>query len=173
MNHKTPTHEEKMRHLAAMLEDMGSVMMTTSASGTLEDSRTRPMSVAKRDGDGTLYFLTSAETSQVKDARAAEIGICTTQSKTEYVALRGTFVVQHDRALIEELWSKWADAYFPKGKEDPSIRIMTFRPKTAELWDMSGPKGIAYLIDVAKALLTKAPPKASPEAHAKIVIARP
>ncbi len=156
-----------------MLEDMGSVMMTTSPNGTLDQSRTRPMSVAKRDEDGTLYFLTSADTSQVKDARQDELGVCTGQSKTQYVALCGSFKVEHNRALIEELWSKWADAYFPAGKEDPNIRAMTFRPKTAELWDMSGPKGIAYLIDVAKALLTKYPPKGTSEQHAKFNITSP
>lgn len=65
-----------------------------------------------------------------------------------------------------------AEAYFPKGKSDPDIRVIVFRPKSAELWDLSGAKAIAYLIDVAQSWVTKEPPKGSADLHTKIDIAR-
>ena len=167
---RTPTQEEKMQHLAEMLKDMSSVMMTTSPNGTLASARSRPMSIARRDADGTLYFLTSADTTQVEHVRRDDVGMCTGQAKTAFLTLQGTFNIEHERSLVDALWSKMSDAYFPKGKDDPDIRVIVFRPKTAELWDVSGAKGIAYLIDVAKSWITKEPPKASAEQHATIDI---
>lgn len=159
-----------MQHLQDILEDMSTVMMTTSPYGTLAGCRSRPMSIAKRGESGILYFLTSAETSQVRDLRRDDLGMCTGQSKAAFVTLLGTFNVEYDRALIHEVWSKAAEAWFPKGKQDPDLRVIVFRPRTAELWDVSGVRGIAYLIDVAKSWLTKEQPMGSDETHAKIDI---
>lgn len=160
--------DEKLKQLVTMLEGMSSLMMTTSPTGTLSQATARPMSVAKVGADCTVYFLTSAETTQIADLEEEQFGMCTGQTTTQHLSLLGTFNVTRDRARIDELWSKMAEAWFPKGPSDPRIRVIEFHPSTAEFWDMSGAKGISYFIDVAKSWITKEPPPASPETHTKI-----
>lgn len=167
---RTRAPEDKFEQLIEVLDDMPTVMVVASPNATLAAARARPMSVAKRGDDGTLYFLTSATTSLVQELRKDDLGMCTGQNKTQYVSLAGIFNVVEDRALIEELWSAMAEAWFPKGKQDPDIRVIVFRPTTAELWDMSGKKGIGYFIDVAKAWLTKEPPKGDADVHTRVAV---
>lgn len=158
----------KTEQLTDLVRDLGSLMMTTFPSGTPSDANARPMSVAKVDEDATVYFLTSSDTSQAHDVRRESEGLCTGQSKTHYVAMRGAFEVSYDRDLIETLWSKMADAWFPNGKDDPTVRVITFRPTSAEIWDMSGAKGLRFAFDLAKAWLTNEPPKKHGDTHAKV-----
>lgn len=162
------SNDDKREQLFSLLRDLSSVMMISSATGQITAARARPMSIARVDPDGTLYFLTSVDTSKVDEVQSEEVGMCTGQSKTQYVSLVGRFQVVRDRALVEELWSKMADAWFPQGKDDPRVRVLIFRPSAAELWDMSGAKGVGYLIDVAKAILGGAPPKENRDVHATV-----
>lgn len=162
------SNDEKREQLFALLDDLSSVMMISSATGQITAARARPMSIARVDRDATLYFLTSVDTSKVDEVQSEEVGMCTGQSKTQYVSLMGRFQVVRDRALVEELWSKMADAWFPEGKDDPRVRVLIFRPSAAELWDMSGSKGVGYLIDVAKAILQGTPPKENRDIHATV-----
>ena len=76
-----------------------------------------------------------------------------------------------DRAL-HLFWSKGFDVWFPAGKEDPNACLMTFKPRDAELWDSSGLKGLRYLLESAKALLTKTTPESSSDQHAKLKLNR-
>ncbi len=165
------TNDDKREQLFSLLKDLSSVMMISSATGQITAARARPMSIARVEEDGTLYFLTSVETSKVDEVQSEEVGMCTGQSKTQYVSLVGRFQVVRDRALVEQLWSKMADAWFSEGKDDPKVRVLIFRPSAAELWDMSGAKGVGYLIDVAKAILGGTPPKGSPDVHATVDVA--
>ncbi len=162
------SNDEKREQLFALLDDLSSVVMISSATGQITAARARPMSIARVDRDATLYFLTSVDTSKVDEVQSEEVGMCTGQSKTQYVSLMGRFQVVRDRALVEELWSKMADAWFPEGKDDPRVRVLIFRPSAAELWDMSGSKGVGYLIDVAKAILQGTPPKENRDIHATV-----
>ena len=45
------------------------------------------------------------------------------QDGRRFVSLSGVASVVDDRALIEELWSESWKVWFPKGKDDPSLRI--------------------------------------------------
>lgn len=162
------TAEELMKQLSEVLGEMPSMMLTTSPNGTLAGAKARPMWVAKRGESCTLYFLTSALTSQAQDLRKDELGMCTGQSKTLSVTLLGIFNLVSDRLLIEELWSKRAEGWFRGGIDDPNIRVIVFRPTTAELWDLSGGGRVGYFIDIAKfwlnALRTHAPSASNPKA---------
>ena len=44
--------------------------------------------------------------------------------------------------------------YFPEGKDDPNLCLAVLHPEEVEYWDMTGPKGIRYLFEAAKALLS-------------------
>jgi general stress protein 26 len=164
--------DNNIKHLHAILHEFSNVMMIVSHTGEVRTARARPMAIARLDEDCTLYFLTSEDTVKVEAITKDSEGMCTGQSKTQHVGLVGQFDVVNNRALINELWSTGAAVWFPRGKEDPAIRVVVFRPRTAEFWDMAGAKGVSALFDMAKSLLTNTSPKANHDSHATVQVSK-
>jgi general stress protein 26 len=52
-----------------------------------------------------------------------------------FACLSGTASVDHDPAMIEKLWSKPVEAWFPGGKSDPNLALLRFDINEAELWE--------------------------------------
>jgi len=66
------------------------------------------------------------------------------QGASDYVTISGQAGVSNDRARIKELWSPFAKAWWDSA-DDPDIRLVTFTPESAEVWE--GPnKLIAYAV---------------------------
>ena len=165
--HGEEANGDSRYHLYEILSNLKNVMMISSASGTLEGAHGRPMNIAQADTDGTLYFLTSEDSVLVSEVKRGDVGICTGQTKTQYVSIEGRFEVRHDPATVAMVWSLAAETWFPKGKSDPKIRVVVFRPSSADIWDMSGTRGLSFLLDVAKSWMTGHAPEGR-EVHSKI-----
>lgn len=58
-------------------------------------------------------------------------------SGNKYVSLTGEATVTNDRAKISELWTPDNKAFWDS-KDDPDIRLITFAPDDAEVWDSPG-----------------------------------
>jgi general stress protein 26 len=101
-----------------------------------ERQQQRPLaSMPDRDA-GVIRFLVSAEGSkawQVERYPEVSLGYAD-NGGSNYVAIAGTAVMSHDRAMIEELWSPFAKAWWDS-PDDPDIRVLTVTPERAELWD--------------------------------------
>jgi general stress protein 26 len=52
-----------------------------------------------------------------------------------FACLSGTISVNDDRAMIDKLWSRQAEAWFPGGKGDPELVLIRFDIDDAELWE--------------------------------------
>lgn len=52
-----------------------------------------------------------------------------------FACLSGMARVEDDQALIDKLWTKQAEAWFPGGRNDPSLALLRFDIETAELWE--------------------------------------
>jgi general stress protein 26 len=67
-----------------------------------------------------------------------------------FACFAGDIQIDNDPAMIDKLWSKPVEAWFPGGKQDPNLVLLRFNIRDAELWeaDMS-------LLGVAKMLLGK------------------
>jgi general stress protein 26 len=52
-----------------------------------------------------------------------------------FACLAGTVRVDNDRAMIDKLWSRPVEAWFPGGKDDPDLRLLRFDIRDAELWE--------------------------------------
>lgn len=85
----------------------------------------------------TLFFFAG------KDNRIAAGGPAMAQFVSKghdyFACFAGTVAVDTDRAMIDKLWSKQAEAWFPGGKDDPNLALIRFDINDAELWqaDMS------------------------------------
>jgi general stress protein 26 len=52
-----------------------------------------------------------------------------------FACLAGTAQVDNDRAMIDKLWSKPVEAWFPGGKDDPNLALLRFDIDDVELWE--------------------------------------
>jgi general stress protein 26 len=159
-----------LEKLHEVLEQFSVVMLGTfEQTGGQPSLRARPMSIARLEDDCTLYFITGITTDKVDEAMSTGTGHAFGQSTTRYLWLRGQYEISRDRTLLHELWSKANDLWFD-GPDDPRAAVMILQPTEAELWDVSGAKGVRFLFESAKALLTgqQMPNEKSGERHDKV-----
>ena len=142
------------KDLHDLLKEFSTVLLGTfEQNGERPSLRARPMSIARLDSDCSLYFITQASTDKVEEASATRFGHVFAQSKTRFGSLQGELVISRDRALIRQLWSKACEVWLD-GPDDPNAAVIVFRTHEAELWDLSGTKGLRFLLESARALAT-------------------
>ena len=146
------THQEKIQKLGEMIKDIDFAMLTTvdDDSGRLHG---RPMSTQEVEFDGELWFFTAVDTGKVSDiGRDSQVNLNYAQpDKHRYVSVSGTALLVNDRAKMEELWSPVYKAYFPKGLDDPNLRLLKVTVQEAEYWESDGliPTAIAFVKGLA------------------------
>ena len=133
------------------IKGMRYAMLTTH---DLDGSLTaRPMTVAQKEFDGTLWFFTS-KTSPPAAAVAArpDVGLQFVDThKDLYVSLSGEAVLEHDRVRMDALWSPIMKAYFPLGLDDPDLVLLRVDVFKAEYWDVKESKPV-QLFKMARAI---------------------
>lgn len=160
---------EGRERIHAALEDFSTVMMVTRQG---ESVRVRPMAVSELTDDCTMTFMTAVESAKVREAQKEPTGWVIAQSSATFLSIEGTYEIVDDRARVDALWKPIDKVYFPNGKDDPSIRLMVFRPGNAEIWDVSGTKGLTYLYEAAKALITGTRPHHEDDQHDIVKLAQ-
>jgi general stress protein 26 len=137
-----------------LVEKIGFCMLATRDG---EDIRSRPMA-AYPDRDGrVIHFLTDADSWKDEEIeRNPNVGLAFADTDAQtYVSLTGMASVYNDRGKIHELWSAPAKAWWD-GPDDPSIRLLTVRPKDAQYWDSPGT--VVSYIKMLAAAVTDAKP---------------
>jgi general stress protein 26 len=107
--------------------DIG-ILTTTSSDGQLVS---RPMGVIDRDFDGTIWFFTQDPSHKTEEVRASDQVNVALQAGDGWVSVAGTASVVTDRAIIDELWTAGAEAWFENGKDDPSVALLKVDADTA------------------------------------------
>ncbi len=128
------THEESLKKLRHLIKDVGTAMLTTLDNGVL---RARPMATQQTEAGSDLWFITSTEshkTTEIEKDNRVNVSYSSPSDNT-YVSISGTASLVVDRAKIDELWSPIHKAWFPKGKDDPTICLLKVVPDQAEYWD--------------------------------------
>ncbi len=104
--------------------------------------RARPLSARPNRDEGRIYFL--ADAAGAKDDQIERFPIVTLAFADirghDYVAVTGRAIVSEDRSRIAAIWTA-ADKAWWDSAEDPSIRLITFEPGDAEIWQ--GPNRLA------------------------------
>ena len=81
----------------------------------------------------TLFFFVA------KDNRIAQPGRVMIQFVSKghdfFACLDGEALVDNDPAMIDKLWSKPVEAWFPGGKADPNLALVRVDIDSAELWE--------------------------------------
>ena len=148
------TDKQKLRDL---MKRFRHGMLVTHGSGQGGSTHARPMAVANVDGsngDFGVWFLTDRSSPKVLEIEAHPEVQLILQDASAFVAMTGDATVVKDRAKLDQLWNVAYEAWFPKGKDDPSLVLIHMRAREAEYWDQTGGKKLAYFAQALKAVIT-------------------
>jgi len=123
-------NQKLKEHLWKKMSDGPFVMVGLTGQG----SHSEPLTVQlDKDSVDTLWFFVG------KDNRVAAGGNAMVQfvSKGQdyFACLSGSIAVDNNRAMIDKLWSKQVESWFPGGKDDPNLSLIRFDIDDAELWE--------------------------------------
>lgn len=112
------------------------------------------------DEGSLLYFFISKKSEMASRlAGDANVNVAYADPGDDtYVSVSGTAVLSNDKATVERLWSKMAEAWFPGGVNDPDLQLLEVRIGEAEFWNVTDSK-VTQLFKMAKAAVTGEPPK--------------
>ena len=97
-----------------------------------------PMTVAKVEDSGELWFLSSAGTSPVEQAQLAPEVNISFAGKDQWLSLHGQAAVITSEAKARELWNPAAAAFYPDGPESKELVLIRVRPDGAQYWESPG-----------------------------------
>ena len=146
--HATPEDENTIEKLVAKASI--ALVTTVAEDGALVS---RPLAVQQREFDGDLWFFTedpSAKTAQVRANDQVNVAI---QAGHGWLSISGHGSVSRDPAMIDELWSTGAEAWFEQGRDDPAVALLRVQAVTAQYWTSNAPM-VVTLAKYAKAAVT-------------------
>jgi general stress protein 26 len=148
-----------------MEENHFGMLGATDASGHFVPMTAHPERESRK-----IWFFTSIDSDL---AVAAERGVAAAflvlaKDQTLQACVRGELHATRDRLHLEKYWSAVVAAWFPKGKDDPSLTLLCLSCQEAEVWvSDKGPVGFGW--EIAKANLTGARPDVG--GHAVLLMA--
>lgn len=137
--------------------------VTAGMLGLDRDSALVPMSpMLREDRDGKVWFITADGTDLVN-------GVATGAQSARFVVadgkaglwadVDGMLALENDAAVLDELWTPMAAAWFDDGRQDPDVRLLSFTPKKAEA-SFTEDSAIRFFFEIAKANMTEQTPDA-------------
>lgn len=160
--------QQAREHLWKIVRDLRfGMLVTRSAGGSL---RARPLTTQNEKddmGSSLLFFVPVAGEVATDVAADPRVGLVYADpSDDRYVSISGQARVVQDLARQKQLWSKMAEAWFPGGPDDPTLRLLEVHMDAAEYWDVKSSK-MVQLFKMAKAVVTGKPPTDMGE-HAEV-----
>jgi general stress protein 26 len=128
------THTDEKLHKLLEQQDTG-MLVTRGEDGRL---RGRPMAIAKLDEEDNIFFITALDSSKVSELESEPDVNVSFLQKGRSVSIAGMAHVIQDRALVEQLWSKAFELWFPDGPKDPNVCVVVVHPEEGEYWDDKG-----------------------------------
>ncbi|MDP9111989.1 MAG: pyridoxamine 5'-phosphate oxidase family protein [Candidatus Eremiobacteraeota bacterium] len=144
---------ENIDRLTDMIAGIDVAMVTSvDADGMLHS---RPMGTQAVHDERTLYFFTSAETSLAYQTQEnAYVNVSYVDAKRSiYISISGIATVLDDREKIAKVWDPSNSAWFPKGLEDPDLRLLSVEIESAEFWDVAS-NALTLLFGYARKAIT-------------------
>src|ERR1700712_2055253 len=137
------THAEEIAKIAELTKKARIAVLTTiDETGALVS---RPLAMQDSEFDGQLWFFTQDPSPKVSDIAAHANVNVSMEAGNGWVSIAGTASVSHDPAKIDELWNKFSEAWFEKGREDPSIALIRVDADTVEYWAAEEPRAVTLL----------------------------
>ncbi|WP_295544863.1 pyridoxamine 5'-phosphate oxidase family protein [uncultured Pseudacidovorax sp.] len=154
------THTDDHAKLWELIKDTRFGMLTHRHGDGLLHSH--PLTTQNRsvDENATLYFFIPLDGEIARHVASDPIVNVAYANPDDdsYVSVAGRAMLSSDEALKRELFNKVAEAWFPKGIEDPNLGLLAVNIEAAEYWDVTESK-VTQLLKIARAAVGgKAPP---------------
>lgn len=147
------TETPDAQKITSLLEDFRFGMFTTIDG---DKPVARPFTIQEVEDGGDLWFLVSKQSSAVQQLAADPRAGVALSSNDSWVSLTGTARVVDSQERVDRYWSPVVEAWFPDGKEDPSVTVLKFSADGGEYWDTPGSR-VATAIAFVKAKVTGEP----------------
>lgn len=122
------THELKKTLWQKM--DAGPFLMIGLVGGGHSEPLTAQLD---KDQVDTLFFFVARDNRLVPGGTAMAQFV--SKGQDFFACLSGTVRVDDDQAMIDKLWSKPVESWFPGGRNDPALTLIRFDIDEAELWE--------------------------------------
>jgi len=145
--------QDEIAKLREMINEIQFAMLTTvEDDGSL---RSRPMAVQQTEGDADLWFFTFGGAPKAGEVRRDDRvnASFSDNKKSRWVSVSGRAAIVRDRAKMEELYTPFLKAWFPKGLDEPDLALLRVEVEQAEYWD-SGSSKMVQLVGMVKAMVT-------------------
>ena len=118
----------------------------------------QPMTAFVERDSNTLWFYTKSDTdlAQSVAANGADAAFMFLDKKLQ-ACIDGRLTLSRDRERIERFWNAHVAAWYPDGKDDPSLTLLRLDCAEAGVWITEGGP-VKYAFEVAKANATKTTP---------------
>jgi general stress protein 26 len=139
--------------LNAMIDSIEIAMLTSvGADDTLHS---RPMLVQEVQDDGTIWFFTSKSASAAYESEEnCRVNVSYVDAKRSiFISVAGCAGVSEEREKMAQLWDPRLSAWFPKGLDDPELRLLRVQIDRAEYWDVAE-NALALLAGFARKAIT-------------------
>lgn len=123
------THELKQKFWKALADSPYTFLQLDAEPATAV-----PMTATlDRDADSAIWFFTK------KDHALAAGGPATAtfvgKGHQMFARFGGTLATEHSRDRLDKQWSKQIEAWYPQGKEDPTLLLLRMDLGQAEIWN--------------------------------------
>ena len=136
--------QEQLDTLQAMVKDIKYTMMTTRTS------ENHLHSCPMRE----IWFIAHNPSETIDNINNdAQVNLAyVSQDNKKYLSITGKAELVDDKDKLDELWSVTYNAYFEKGKEDPTVQLIKVIPHGAEYW--ANGNAIASAVKMTAAAVT-------------------
>lgn len=125
---------------------------------------TQPMTAFVERDQGQIWFFTRADTGLAREVGAGSTAMFIFQQRELQACIGGELTLSHDEARIAKYWNAVIAAWYPQGREDPSLTLLRLDCADAEVWiSQVGPARFAW--EIAKANATKHEPQLGGKAN--------
>jgi general stress protein 26 len=130
----TANQDNNAQKVWDLIKDAHSALLVTVGPDGRLDSR--PMGCVQTDFEGTIWFLTFADSSKVNEILKDDRVLVSyaNAAKYEYVSLSGTARLVTDAEKLKELWSEALRVWFTSGREDPNLALLAVSVEEAKYW---------------------------------------
>lgn len=154
------THTDDHAKLWELIKDTRFGMLTHRHGDGLLHSH--PLTTQNRsvDENATLYFFIPLDGEIARHVTSDPVVNVAYANPDDdsYVSVAGRAVLSNDETMKRELFNKVAEAWFPKGVDDPNLGLLAVGIEAAEYWDVTESK-VTQLLKIARAAMGgKAPP---------------
>ena len=117
----------------------------------------QPMTAFVERETSRLWFFTYRDSDLAQGIEAQSQGAFVFQAKGLQASAVGALRLAHDRDRIEQYWNPHVAAWFPEGKEDPRLAMLSLDVASAAVW-VSDTGPLKYAFEVVRANVTKTTP---------------